>query len=157
MSGQSLFSGQANLTFDRQILSSLIELAHDAVLERDPASTIITWNRGAEEIYGWTAQEAIGQTTHSLLQTRFPESREALDSVLARGEQWEGELVHTRRNGAEVIVESRQVLMRDEQDQPFAILEINRDITERKQQEQENQEQYRTIVRTANEGIWLVD
>lgn len=157
MSGQSLFSGQANLTFDRQILSSLIELAHDAVLVRDPASTIITWNRGAEEIYGWTAQEAIGQTTHSLLQTRFPESREALDSVLARGEQWEGELVHTRRNGTEVIVESRQVLMRDEQDQPFAILEINRDITERKQQEQENQEQYRTIVRTANEGIWLVD
>lgn len=37
MSGQSLFSGQANLTFDRQILSSLIELAHDAVLVRDPA------------------------------------------------------------------------------------------------------------------------
>jgi PAS domain S-box-containing protein len=56
-----------------------------------------------------------------------------------------------------VTVESRQVLVRDEVGQPVAILEINRDITGRKQREQENQEQYRTIVRTANEGIWLVD
>src|SRR5258706_15228801 len=126
-----------------QLQASLIELAHDAILIRDPASTIVSWNRGAEELYGWTAQEAVGQITHGLLKTQFPESREALDRLLASGERWQGELVHTRRDGTQVIVESRQVLVRDDQGQPTAILEINRDISERKQREQENQEQWR--------------
>jgi PAS domain S-box-containing protein len=128
-----------------QLQASLIELAHDAILIRDPASTIVSWNCGAEELYGWTAQEAIGQITHGLLKTQFPESREALDRLLASGERWQGELVHTRRDGTQVIVESRQVLVRDDQGRPTAILEINRDITERKQQEQENQEQWRFL------------
>lgn len=135
----------------------LIELAHDAIIVRDPASVIISWNRGAEALYGWTAREALGQTSHILLKTQFPHSREALDAFLATGEQWRGELVHTRRDGAQVTVESRQVLLRNEEGQPVVVLEINRDITDRKQQERENQEQYRTIVRTANEGIWLID
>jgi PAS domain S-box-containing protein len=139
-----------------QLQASLIEMAHDAILIRDPASIIVSWNRGAEDLYGWTAQEAIGQVTHDLLKTQFPESFEAIELVLAAGEQWQGELVHTRRDGRQVIVESRQVLVSDGQGQPSAILEINRDITERKQRERENQEQYRTIVRTANEGIWLI-
>src|SRR5215469_2779791 len=107
-----------------QLQASLIELAHDAILIRDPASTIVSWNRGAEELYGWTAQEAIGQVTHTLLKTQFPESREALDRLLATGEQWQGELVHTSRDGTQVIVESRRVLVHDDRDQPTAILEI---------------------------------
>src|ERR1700724_139762 len=118
-----------------QLQASLIELAPDAILIRDPASVIVSWNRGAEELYGWTAQEAIGKVTHELLQTRFPESREALDSFLATGEQWEGELTHRRKDGTQVIVESRQVITRDSPNLPIAILEINRDITERKQRE----------------------
>jgi PAS domain S-box-containing protein len=128
-----------------QLQASLIELAPDAILIRDPASIIGSWNRGAEELYGWTAQEAIGQVTHSLLKTQFPESREALDLILAAGKQWQGELVHVRRDGTQVIVESRQVLVRDDEGQPIAILEINRDITERKQRERENQEQWRFL------------
>ncbi|HTK08254.1 MAG TPA: PAS domain S-box protein [Ktedonobacteraceae bacterium] len=137
--------------------ASLMALAYDAIIVRDPTSRIISWNRGAERLYGWTAQEAIGQVTHDLFQTRFPASREALDRFLATGEQWEGELIHRRKDGTRVIVESRQVITRNAQHDPIAIMEINRDITERKQREQENQEQYRTIVQTANEGIWLVD
>jgi hypothetical protein len=78
-----------------------------------------------------------------LLQARFPKSREALDRFLVTGEQWEGELVHTRKDGTQVIVESRQVVTRNSQNRPLAILEINRDITERKQRERENQAQYR--------------
>jgi PAS domain S-box-containing protein len=134
---------------------------------RDSSSIIIFWNRGAEELYGWTSQEAIGQVTHSLLQTRFPVSRETVDVLLATGEQWEGELVHTCKDGRQVVVESRQrsyrvgtdlaPTLRNSHNQPTAILEINRDITERKQREREHQEQYRTIVQTANEGIWLVN
>jgi PAS domain S-box-containing protein len=138
-------------------LVNLMELASDAIIVRDPTSKILSWNRGAERLYGWTAQEAIGKFTHEFLQTQFPTSLEQLDHFLATGEQWEGELTHTRKDGTQVIVESRQVVTRNTRQEPVAILEINRDMTERKQHEQENQEQYRTIVRTANEGIWLVD
>jgi PAS domain S-box-containing protein len=128
-----------------QLQATLMELAYDAIIVRDPANRIISWNRGAEQLYGWTAQEVIGQVTHELLQTRFPESREALDRFVASGEQWEGELVHLRKDGTQVIVESRQVVTCDAQDRPLAILEINRDITERKQRERENQAHYRRM------------
>jgi PAS domain S-box-containing protein len=146
------FPGEAKLALDRQrhdhqthLQVSLMDLAYDAIIVRDPANRIVSWNRGAEHLYGWTAQEAIGTATHELLQTRFPESREALDRFLASGERWEGELVHVRKDGTQVIVESRQVLTRDARGQPIAILEINRDITQRKRREQENQAQYRQM------------
>ena len=144
LSGRAAHGNDAAMPLPQlqQLQASLIELAHDAILIRDPESTVVSWNRGAEELYGWTAQEAIGQVTHDLLKTQFPKSREALDLLLANGEQWEGEVVHTRRNGTRVIVESRQVLVRDGQGRPVAILEINRDITERKQREREGQAQF---------------
>ena len=148
MTGHPLSSEQSKPMAEAHILNiqaKLIELAHDAILVRDPASTIISWNQGAEELYGWTAQEAIGKVTHSLLQTRFPQPLEAIDALLATGEQWEGELIHTRRDGTQIIVESRQVLVRDEQGKSMAILEINREITHRKQRERENEEQERFL------------
>ncbi len=148
---------EAKLTFDgrlhkqhAQLQASLIELAYDAIIVRAPASMIISWNRGAERLYGWTAQEAIGKVTHELLQTRFPASREFLDRFLATGEQWEGELVHTRKDGTEVIVESRQVVTRDAQNQPIAILEFNRDITERENQVEEARFQLAALVESAD-------
>jgi PAS domain S-box-containing protein len=152
MGTPSLFPDETQLTFDRQrheqraqLQASLIEHAYDAIILRDPASRIISWNRGAEQLYGWTAQESIGNITHELLQTRFPVSREALDHFLVTGEQWQGELVHTRKDGTQVIVESRQLVTCDAQGHPIAVLEINRNITERKQQERENQAQYRQL------------
>jgi PAS domain S-box-containing protein len=114
-----------------RVQAHLIELAHDAILVRDPVSRVLSWNRGAEELYEWTPQEAHGHVSHTLLQTRFPVSREAVDRHLEQEGQWEGELTHTRRSGSQVDVESRQLLVRDEANQPTAILEINRDITER--------------------------
>jgi len=122
-----------------QIQAQLIELAHDAIIVRDPASKIVSWNKGAERLYGWTAQEAVGQVIHELLQTRFLESREEIDDVLATGECWEGELVHIRKDGSQVIVESRQVVTRNQQNLPIAILEVNRNITRRKQRERETE------------------
>ncbi len=112
-----------------QVQAHLIELAHDAIIVRDSSSTILYWNRGAEELYGWSAQEAIGQVTHVLLQSRFPVSRETVDALLASGQRWEGELLHTCKDGRQVVVESRQVLTRIAHNQPALILEINRDIT----------------------------
>lgn len=131
LSAYKATEGWTNQQFLR-MQASLIELAHDVILVRDPESHIIFWNHGAEELYGWSAEEAVGQITHHLLQTRFPESLDATDAALKNHGKWEGELIHTRADGNQVIVESRQVLMRDKQGQPFVILEVNRDITARK-------------------------
>ena len=56
-----------------QHLAELVALAHDAIIVRDPASIIIFWNQGAEQLYGWTKEEALGKVSHILLQTRFPQ------------------------------------------------------------------------------------
>jgi PAS domain S-box-containing protein len=112
--------------------AELLRLAHDAILVRDLESRVIFWNHGAEKTYGWTAEEAIGRVTHELLQTRFPVSLEAVDFALQEQGEWEGELTHISRNGTAIVVTSRQSLRRDERGAAAAILEINREITERK-------------------------
>ena len=119
-----------------RLQASLIELAHDAIIVRDSHSVILSWNQGAEALYGWSAQEAIGQVTQDLLQTRFPRSKEVVDHALQQEGQWDGELVHTCRDGRIVIVESRQALVRDASGQPTAFLGINRDVTAQRHLEQ---------------------
>lgn len=128
------------LSVSNKQMAELIALAHDAIIVRSPTHTIISWNQGAERLYGWTETEAVGQVIHELLQTIYPHSREVTRNMLALHGQWEGQLIHTCRNGAQVIVESRQMLVRDESGQPSAILEINRDVTERERMQREREE-----------------
>jgi two-component system sensor kinase FixL len=116
--------------------AELLSLAHDAIFVRDLESRVIFWNQGAENTYGWTAEEAMGRVTHELLQTRFPVSLEAVDVALQEQGEWEGELTHITRKGTAIVVTSRQSLRRDERGAAAAVLEINRDITERKRAEE---------------------
>jgi PAS domain S-box-containing protein len=118
-----------------QMQAVLIDLSHDAILIRDSVSRVIFWNKGAEELYGWSSQEALGRLTHSLLKTRFPTSLADVDAYLERDRRWEGELTHTRRDGSQVVVESRQVLVSGVLGHATTMLEINRDITERRRLE----------------------
>lgn len=118
------------------VQSTLINQAHDAILVRDQMNRVLSWNRGAEKLYGWTEKEALGRVSHTMLHTRFPTSRAAVEANLERELQWEGELVQTRRDGRTVLVESRQILIRDAQGASKALLEINRDITKRRLLEQ---------------------
>jgi PAS domain S-box-containing protein len=113
----------------------LLDLTSDTIFVRDMHDVITYWNHGAEELYGWTKEEAIGNVTHRLLQTRFPVPLAELTDTLLRTGRWEGELVHTKRDGSEVVVASRWSLQRDERGWPFATLETNNDITARKRAE----------------------
>jgi len=135
-----LLRHQAELLASNQQMAELIALAHDAIIVRTPESIITSWNQGAERLYGWTEQEAIGQESHALLQTHFLYSRDVTDNLLTLHGQLEVQLTHSRRDGTQVIVESRQVLLKDESGQPTAILEINRDITERDRMQREREE-----------------
>ena len=116
--------------------AELLSLAHDAVIVRGHDSRVTFWNRGAEETYGWTAEEALGKVTHELLQTTFPVAQEAIQAATYEHGRWEGELAHVRRDGNAIVVASRWSLQRDERGAPSAILEINRDITDRKRAEE---------------------
>jgi PAS domain S-box-containing protein len=110
--------------------AKLLELAHDAIIVRDLQANIVFWNHGAEQMYGWSAEEAVGQSVHTLLHTVFPVSLEAVEETLRSEGQWEGELRHTTRAGTEVVVTSRMSLQRDARCEPTATMEINRDVTD---------------------------
>jgi protein-histidine pros-kinase len=113
--------------------AELLELARDGIFVRGYEDGVIRyWNRGAEAMYGWTREEALGRVSHELLATEFPGAREEIEHTLSERGSWEGELVHTRRDGGRVSVASRWALQRDEDGEPAAILEINSDISERK-------------------------
>ena len=113
----------------------MLDLANDTIMILDLEGTVIYWNQGAEQLYGWTKPEAIGENVHALLQTTYPESLEAIKTTCIDRGYWTGELLHAKSDGTQVTVASRWTLQRDENGRPLAILEINNDITERKQAE----------------------
>jgi len=116
--------------------ANLLDLTHDTVFVRDINDVITFWNRGAEKLYGWTRDEAVGQVSHHLTQTIFPAPLEEITAELKSTGRWEGELIHTRRDGTQVVVASRWALQLDERAKPVAVLETNNDITERKRAEE---------------------
>ena len=121
--------------------ASLLNLTHDAIFVRDMHNVITYWNRGAEELYGWPAAEAVGKvTTHQLLHTVFPAPLDKIEAELLCTGRWEGELVHTKADGTQVVVASRWSLQRDGRRRPLAILETNNDTTKRKRAEEKLQE-----------------
>jgi PAS domain S-box-containing protein len=124
---------------ERTQQASLLNLTHDTIFVRDMNNVITYWNRGAEELYGWTPEQALGKRSHELLQTVFPEPIDHIDADLLRTGRWEGELKQTKADGTEVVVSSRWSLRREERGRPGAILETNNDITERKRWEDEIQ------------------
>ena len=117
--------------------AQLLDLTHDTVFLRDSTNTIRYWNRAASDTYGFSADEAIGRTADDLLKTRFPVPLAVLWEELARHDRWEGELVHTRRDGTEIIVASRWAVQRDPHGEIQSILETNNDITERRRAEED--------------------
>ena len=138
---------------ERRLHARLLELAHDAVIVREPAeSRVVFWNREAEAVYGYSAVEADGQVTHDLLQTSFPQSREAIDDALESAGHWAGDLQHVRKDGSVIVVSSRQALMRDEDGHASAIIELNSDVTERRATEGEIEHERERLAQAAEHG-----
>lgn len=109
--------------------AELLDLAYDAIVTwtlKD--STITYWNRAAEALYGWTAEEALGKVPEVLLQTKL-ESREAVLAQLLATGAWEGEFTEMTKDGSLITVGARWALQRDHEGNPDSVLEINRDIT----------------------------
>jgi PAS domain S-box-containing protein len=107
----------------------LIELSQDAVIVRDAKNAVLSWNKGAEDMYGWTPDEARGKTLDKLLQTETA-ARAALNDRLDQQGRWEGELRQVRKDGTPILVQSREVLVRAEDGTRAAVLSIKRNVTE---------------------------
>ncbi|OPJ58652.1 PAS domain-containing protein [Clostridium chromiireducens] len=146
--------------------ANLLNFSREAILAWRLDGDIIYWNKGAEEKYGYSKEEAIGYNGHELLKTVFPIDINNIKSILLREELWSGEIEHTRKDGSKLIVETRFQLIVDEKGFQ-TILETNRDITERKKIEEElriqnqiikqQKEQLEIIIENISEGLTVVD
>src|SRR5262249_27369556 len=138
--------------------AELLSLSHEALLVREPDGRISFWNRGAEETYGWTAEEALGKRAHGLLQTVFPAPFAEIETILREQGRWNGELVQVRRDGARIVVASRWSQQRDERGRPAAALETNTEVTARKRAEEalrESEERYRALIEVSPQMVWM--
>jgi PAS domain S-box-containing protein len=113
--------------------ADLLDQSHDAIFTWKIGGGIAYWSRGAERLYGYTAEEAMGRSSHELLRTRSPTLMQEVEAQIAREGSWYGELTHTTRDGRVIPVESRHVRV-SYNGETYA-LETNRDITARKQAE----------------------
>jgi len=123
-------SSRKNVESELKRQALLLEAALEPVIVWEFGGRILDWNRGAERLYGYTSQEAIGHVTHELLKTRFHAPFDEIQGILKRDGSWMGELRHTTRNGDEIVVESRHQLI--EIDDNTFVLEANRDVTEKR-------------------------
>jgi PAS domain S-box-containing protein len=121
---------------ERTQQANLLNLTHDTIFVRDVNDIITYWNRGAQDLYGWTAEEAIGKHSHQLLQTEFPIPIDEVRAEFLRTGRWEGELRKTKADGSRVVVASRWSLRLDERGHAVAILETNNDVSDRKRREE---------------------
>lgn len=111
----------------------IFELAQ--VIVRDLEGNILHWTTGAERLYGYTREEAVGSTSQLLLKTVFPESLAEIKQKLHSHGRWEGELIQQKRNGARIHVSSIWTLYLDEKGRPHRVLEACGDITNLKEAE----------------------
>jgi PAS domain S-box-containing protein len=111
--------------------AELIDLSPDAIIVRKLDGTITFWSIGAEKLYGWTRNEAIGQDINTLLRTELPHSLAAIQKRLKEGGKWSGEVVHICKDGSKLVVQSYWLAKFSSDGKISELLESNVDITQR--------------------------
>ena len=114
--------------------AALLDQAYDAMFAWEWNGTITYWNKGAERMYGYTADEAVGRVSHELLLTSHGESLSRLLQQLEQHGVAEIEAEHTAKDGRRLVVASRHQVVVDAGRR--YVLETNRDITERRRREE---------------------
>jgi PAS domain S-box-containing protein len=109
----------------------LLDQAQDAILVQDLDGAIRYWNKSAERVFGWSAEEAQGRKVQEFLYEEPDLYQEALAAVLRR-DAWTGEVLKRTKADLPVTIEARWTLVRDRSGQPKSVLTINTDITEKK-------------------------
>ena len=137
--------------------ASLLRLTHDAVYVRDMKGVISYWNRGAEVLYGWPAEHAVGKLAHQLLKTASALPFEQIEAELLANGRWEGELLKTKKDGTQIVVASRWSLKRDDSGAWVATMVTSNDITARKRAEEaarRSEKELRDVIETVPAMLW---
>jgi PAS domain S-box-containing protein len=117
--------------------ASLIENVFDAIISTDLDFNILSWNKAADMIYGWRADEVIGKAMRDIVPTEYVhETAKQVLEYFQREGRWEGEVIQRRKDGTPVNIWASVTMVRDSVGNPVGAVAINRDITERKQAEE---------------------
>lgn len=112
--------------------ATLLDNAQDAILVRDLDDKFRFWNKSAERIYGWPAEEVIGRDLKDIIyRNSLSQFADAKHATLSKGD-WQGELRQVTRDGKDIVVESRWTLVRDDRGEPKSVLVINTDVTDKR-------------------------
>lgn len=136
----------------------LLDLAPAMVRAID--GTILFWGHGLQSLYGWTADEAVGISAHSLLRTEFPRPVVEIEAELLETGDWQGEVVRTHRDGHKLLVATQWALHRDDAGEPVSVLAIDWDLTDVKRAQsmvEEREARLRSVVETAPDAIITID
>src|SRR3989344_3215136 len=136
----SLHRALAKLDGRKQDLEFYTNIAHnifDAVIAVDTNFLIESWNEGADQLYGWTKEEAMGKHLYKLIPTDYHNIVRGnfKDELFSVG-NWKGEVLQMRKNGKKITVLISMSVLRDEEDKPIGMVSVNRDIMDRKKLEQ---------------------
>ena len=122
------------------------------VFQRRLDGTILFWNLGSYDMYGWSAEEALGQASHDLLRTEFPEPLDAINAALLRDHRWQGELRHRHKDGHELVIASKWILRQAPDNGGELVIEVNSNITDLAKAEAD-QARLATIVTSSDAAI----
>lgn len=138
-----IIAARAEAEMERQVAynrisnqASLLDKAQDAIIVRDMDYKILYWNKSAERLYGWTAEEAVHGDVGDAIHEDISLFKEAMQIVQTIGE-WRCELPERKKDGSKFMVDAHYSLVRDEEGKPQSILAIKTDITQRKAAENE--------------------
>jgi two-component system cell cycle sensor histidine kinase/response regulator CckA len=141
----------------RQTRELLEILNHAPVFARGLDGKIQFWSAGAQRLYGWEEQEAVGADALKLLQTELPVPADEVQALLLEKGEWQAELSRLSRTGARVQVASHWILHRDQEGRPGAVIEVDNDVTEQKHAEEalrRGEARYRALVAAAAQIVW---
>lgn len=114
---------------------TLLETLGEAVIGTDRDWRIILWNRAAEALYGWKAEEVLNKPVGQYLHTQYDDPQETTQSAfqkLLRDKVWRGRVRQPDRNGKLLWIASTVALLENEQGEMLGMIAVNRDITESK-------------------------
>lgn len=113
--------------------AALLDISTDAIVVRDLSNKVLLWNKTAEKLYGWKAEEAMCLNINQL--DNKPLLQQEIYQAVLSNNSWQGELQKNTKSGKQIIVESRWTLVRDEHQKAKSILVVDTDITQKKQLE----------------------
>jgi PAS domain S-box-containing protein len=114
---------------EAQLRDLVATLDLGALLVRDLDGGIRFWSAGCQRLYGWSADEALGQSAHELLKTSFPAPWPEVEAALLADGEWYGDLTQSRRDGTRIVVAARKAIRRDATGRPCAVMENFDDVT----------------------------